>query len=412
MPPDRLSKLFKRGTTLALPDDREPALRRLADLDLVVLEEYRYVKCVNPLDPDQKYLSQVTCSGRIRLHVDWDEDDWAYQCPNCGRQVFPRKKTSYEAISVTPSFEGMRALVRQQLETLDVPIQEEPDGLFCISGKAGKVHVCLVDCCPDKSLLQPNYYNDKTAYVVGNERGYQRVLRRLNKPVFGLAGLALGDGLEAFVSVVREMAALEGIGPVRPAILTLEDPTEAPSSDKFMWGPGDIRITRIPHVSDCSASSPPAFCDILDRNGRAPLSQEKYGEVVGNAASYDLFIDMTKTVEGGRYSAGRRTSDGQFEEVRLKKRLAAIWLEFVERRCALRPHQLNSVSVNRPDKLIEQARRELDVNISRYQWQSLHTGTEEGSEAKQFNFNPPDGFRMAILLPLSPPASVEKDDTV
>ena len=227
--PDGLSKLFKRGTILDLPDHKESVLRRLADLGLVTLEEYRYVKCVNPLDPDQKYASQASCTGRIPLHADWDEDDWAYQCPNCGRQVFPGKKVDYTAVSVSPSPGGMRAYVRQQLDTLGVEVEEKPEGLFRLAGQLGEIHVCLVDCCPDKSLLKPDYYNDKTVYVVGNERGHQRILRRLGKPVFGLVGLVLAGEIDAFLSKVRELAALDDSKSIRPAVLTFEEALGVPS---------------------------------------------------------------------------------------------------------------------------------------------------------------------------------------
>jgi hypothetical protein len=157
-------------------------------------------------------------------------------------------------------------------------------------------------------------------------------------------------------------------------------------------------------VREAAVREPMAACFLLETQGRRALSEAEYRETIANAASYDLLIDMTRTVAAGRYLAGRSSQAGDFEEVRLKTKFAAIWVEFVERGCALRPTQLKSVSVNHPDKLIEQARSELDLRFSRYAWRAIHTLRADSREAKRFHFNPPEGFRMAILLPPGPPS--------
>jgi len=61
-------------------------------------------------------------------------------------------------------------------------------------------------------------------------------------------------------------------------------------------------------------------------------------------------------------------------------------------------HALNGV--NHPEKLIEAARRELDVKVSRYDWRSTQLLRGDTPEAKRYWFRPPEGLRWALLRPL------------
>lgn len=59
-----------------------------------------------------------------------------------------------------------------------------------------------------------------------------------------------------------------------------------------------------------------------------------------------------------------------------------------------------------PDKRVEAARRAIDVNLGRYQWRAVQTLRGDERETKRYLFNPPDGFRFAIVRPSEPMAAV------
>ena len=77
---DPLAGLLKRGFVVDLPQGfpcGEAALFavQLAERGLLRLAHREYVRCVNPLDHDQHVLKDHTCSGKIILAPDRDEDD-------------------------------------------------------------------------------------------------------------------------------------------------------------------------------------------------------------------------------------------------------------------------------------------------------------------------------------------------
>jgi hypothetical protein len=178
MPTDLAARLLKPGLKIDLPGgERENQVRRLAALGLVRIEEPAFVRCVNPLDRDQKYVKDRSCAGRIVLRKDLDEDDDGYRCPDCDRLVFPSKKRRARMLRVEPDEQSIRALVRRSLDRLKVEIAERTLGLLCVAGRAGEVQVCLVDYCTDRAVLAPNYpRHGSVIFVVANDRDFQRLV--------------------------------------------------------------------------------------------------------------------------------------------------------------------------------------------------------------------------------------------
>lgn len=229
MPRDALHGLLKRHRTIDLPgSEAEEAARQLAVLGLLSIDEHEYVRCVNPLDPDQRYLKDASCDGRIVIRPDKDPDNHDYQCPDCNRIVFPNKKRKAKAIRLLPDTAQMQALVRREAETLGRNVREHPQGLLRIEVDFGDVEVCLVDFCFTSAVFQPGYHQTAAiVYVVGNDRDH---LRRVPQgaDVFRVADLALERTNRAFRRRLRELARLDAPASPGPAVLGLPAPMVIP----------------------------------------------------------------------------------------------------------------------------------------------------------------------------------------
>jgi hypothetical protein len=144
----------------------------------------------------------------------------------------------------------------------------------------------------------------------------------------------------------------------------------------------------------------PAVCVVHDNAGRQELTARQYQELVAGVEGYDLFVDMTVTVEGGGCRGVRRNADGDYEDVVLTKHEAAAVVELATTQRALRAGEFKAVTVNDVARLIERARKKLDVRVSRYEWRAIHTLTGDVPEAKRWHFRPGEGVRWGITLPL------------
>jgi hypothetical protein len=225
VPSDPLLGLLQRNRTIDLPGgDAEHAARQLAGLGLLRLEEREYVRCVNSLDLDQKYLKEQTCDGRIYLSPDKDPDNHDYQCPDCGRVIFPNKKRKTRALRLAPDANSMLGLVRREAESLGRPVREQPRGLFRIEVDSGEVQICFVDQCAERAVFEPSYaQRNVLVFVVGNDRDFRhRIPSGLE--VFRLAELALERTNQAFRRRLRELARMDVAMPVGPAVLGLSAP--------------------------------------------------------------------------------------------------------------------------------------------------------------------------------------------
>lgn len=146
----------------------------------------------------------------------------------------------------------------------------------------------------------------------------------------------------------------------------------------------------------------PAVCVVHDNEGRRELTARQYQELVAGVEGYDLFVDMTVTVEGGGCRGGRRNGDGEYGDVVLTKHEAAAIAELVTTQRALRAGDFKTVTLNDVARLIERARKKLDVRVSRYEWRAIHTLAGDVPEAKWWHFRPGEGVRWGIVVPVVP----------
>jgi len=142
----------------------------------------------------------------------------------------------------------------------------------------------------------------------------------------------------------------------------------------------------------------PAVCVVVDQDGRRTLSSREYQQLVAHADEYDLFIDTTVTIEGGGHRGGRRTGTGEWEEVSLTKHEAAVLVELITTRKALRTGDFKTVSVNHVGKTVEHARKKIDLSLRTREWRSIHTLPGDVREAKRWVFNPAPSIRWAALI--------------
>lgn len=252
MPGDPFAGLFKRCLEIDLPGGPvEMNARKLAQRGLICIEERLYVRCVNPLDHDQRYVKQTCCPGRIYVSRHRDEANGDYQCPDCSREVYPSIKQQRASIRIIPDEGAMRMFVLERLEKASQGVEERPTGLYRIPIQAGEVRVCLVDCCGDPAVFTDTYsYRDTLVFVVGNDRDY---LRRLPPgiPTYRLAELALDKALSNFHRTLRQLMGRKSAAPVlgavvpsfpRPQVtLTIMQPPRSRSSQRQL-----VRITVRP----------------------------------------------------------------------------------------------------------------------------------------------------------------------
>ena len=143
------------------------------------------------------------------------------------------------------------------------------------------------------------------------------------------------------------------------------------------------------------------FCVVIDASGRRTLDKADYDAFVARAEDdLDLFLDLTTTVAAGRHPTGRREG-AVFIRGSVTPQQGGAYAELMERQQAVRAAAVRAIqNVNHPAKLIEGARRELDVKISRYEWRSTELLRGDSPEAKRYWFRPPKDLRWALLQPL------------
>ncbi len=160
------------------------------------------------------------------------------------------------------------------------------------------------------------------------------------------------------------------------------------------------RASSVPAVSSSAA-----WCTIVDQNGTRSATRQEYEALVAKRAELDMFLDLTVTAEAGGHPGSMRDANGQVVDVVLTKHEAAAIAELVTTRKAMRGGDFRTVGATDRVKVVERARRKLDLPLSRYSWRSLHTLPADRAEAKRFHFNPPVGVGFAVVAAEGPPGA-------
>ena len=152
------------------------------------------------------------------------------------------------------------------------------------------------------------------------------------------------------------------------------------------------------------SSAPPAGPAALlfsHEHGGTPLTAGDAKAFVVKRNDYDLFLNFLAPTGDG-YLAGCTDAKGKFADVTLTQMEAAIIAELMHERKPVRAVALKCVrqgGIASPVRIIEKARGMLDVKTGTRSWRAIRTITHVGGDdtTKEFFFDPPNGFRYALV---------------
>jgi len=169
--------------------------------------------------------------------------------------------------------------------------------------------------------------------------------------------------------------------------------------DEFVLREG--RVVRRDVATTSPAIAAPSSRMLFARTGERFITDEEYAKLL--AARSDLMIDMTTGTEHGGYPAHVSAPKNKRRTVSLPARQAHAMVELV--RAAGRPLRANELrclrdaEVRDPERLVEIARKAIDVPLGRYQWRAFQTVRGATPESKAYAFRPPTDFEYAVVLP-------------
>jgi hypothetical protein len=140
---------------------------------------------------------------------------------------------------------------------------------------------------------------------------------------------------------------------------------------------------------------------LISHDGRRSIANAEYGDLVRGADQFDLFLDSVAAGHSRTYSAGFRDRDHMFHRVKLSVLQMQALTELVSRAIPLRASELQSLQaagVQNPARIVDLARRAVDVRLTRYGWRSFHTLAGESSGQKRYVFRPPPTLRYACVI--------------
>jgi len=266
------------------------AAAELSRLGIISFDEREYVRCALPEDRDFPY-SNRTCTGRILLDGDVDENGQGYRCPECGRPVYPLRyrKKQFEELRSKVLADGVAKYVRGCLDGFNGQVHAVPNvaAAWRIDVGLAGVHVCVVDYCEQQQLLSLQWaQQNPTCYIALHPRELERFI-----DVDWVCRTTLADIVDGRIDLPEQLRVLGGNIVPRdvPALATptfskgahrpevIKTPTETrPTSLTIELGPKSIRINGVDVLAAQAQAAlaivrclAKVFCeDMLD--GKAP----------------------------------------------------------------------------------------------------------------------------------------------
>jgi hypothetical protein len=142
------------------------------------------------------------------------------------------------------------------------------------------------------------------------------------------------------------------------------------------------------------------FCKLLTNGATRDLSRNAYDAIVRGAEDFDLFVDAVVPRAGMKYAAGRRPARGRFEWVEMSRFEAGAIAELVARATVMKARNLAVLEgILHPARVVEAARRKVDLRLERYKWRAIHTQAAGSKRDVRYVFSPPPELRFAVLAP-------------
>lgn len=163
-------------------------------------------------------------------------------------------------------------------------------------------------------------------------------------------------------------------------------------------------VLRLPVLEVREPAAPayaaePIVAEVFEATGKRDLTASDRELVRQQEASFDLFLDLTRVVEGSRHPASKRTLSGARQTATLSRNEAEAAAELVCRKISLGRGTFRNTSAQAPHKLLEGIREALDERLGRFEWRAFHTKRGDTAAQKQWQFSPPETLRYAVLVP-------------
>lgn len=162
---------------------------------------------------------------------------------------------------------------------------------------------------------------------------------------------------------------------------------------------GPQRMLPVREPAGVPYAAEPIVAEVFESTGKRGLSAAACLQLVEQRATFDLFLDLTRVVEGSRHLASKREASGEVMEASLSRHEAEAAAELIRRRLPLGQGEFETISVQAPRKLIERMRQVLDVRQGRYEWRAIHTIRGDTAETRRWHFKPPATLKFAVLVP-------------
>lgn len=141
----------------------------------------------------------------------------------------------------------------------------------------------------------------------------------------------------------------------------------------------------------------PVYCACRTHEGVSSLTHDAYRDLKSRAYEFEMLLD------GQRMFGMRRNRDGSTQEQELLPSEFEMLREYIESGRILRPAQTSAGSRSSEAaarKTFENARRKVDIPITRYSWRAFVLRKRSPSTMNAFEFSPPEGFRYCLITPL------------
>jgi hypothetical protein len=142
------------------------AAGHLVSLGLIETATTEYVRCVDHRDPDYRYIRNRSCRGRIRVDDDHDDDGDCLYCPECGRAIYPRRKTRHKMVQVEVRPNGVAAFLEGLLKEGGLEPKQVASWVWRLDTPRGEARLVVADYCNLEHVCRDWAAVNRACYVV------------------------------------------------------------------------------------------------------------------------------------------------------------------------------------------------------------------------------------------------------